>query len=112
MKDVEELLKKIIAQSGDKDASYLYGVEYSSETEPGFKALVRFTKEGVSPVIVAAGTKRRLKNELERYLAGDDVKDINIRYHLGQIDLERQAIRFHENLINDYEDTHTKLPTE
>lgn len=113
MKDVEQLLRKIIEQSGDNDAQFLYGVEFSSETDdPGWKALVRFTKDGVSPVIVAAPNKAKLKKELQRYLDGDDVKDINIRYHQGQIDLELQAVRFHQNLIKEYESPSGELPSE
>ena len=112
MKRIEALLKKIRKQAKDKDATYLYGVEYSSNTKPGYKAMVRFTKHGVPPVIFAADTEDKLEDSILEYLGGEDVKDINIRYHQEQIELERQAIRFHENLIKDYANPHTELPTE
>lgn len=112
MKDVEDLLNQIIEQSGDTDAQWLWGMECSSETEPGWKATVKFTKAGVGPVVMAARTKRGLKKELQRYLDGEEVKDINIRYCQAQIELEQQAIRFYENLINDYESPPSELPTE
>lgn len=104
MKDVEELLKKIVKKSKDKNAIYLYGVEYSSNTAPGFKAMVRFSKDNVPSFAVAAKTKRQLKKEIQAYIDGDDVKNVNIRYHLAQIDLEEQAIRFHKNAIKDLEE--------
>lgn len=110
MKDVEELLRKIIKQANDEDASYICGVEYSNDTDPDYKALVRFTKEGVSPVMVAAKTKRQLKKELNNYLNGDTTKDVNIRFHEAQIELEQKSIRFHRDCIHDYEHPPTELP--
>lgn len=110
MKDIEVLLKEIIRQAKDKDAQYLYGVEYSSETDPGYKALVRFTKS--APVIFAASSKRGLKKSIKEFINGAEKKDVNIRYHLEQIELEKKSIRFHENLIHDYENPSGELPTE
>lgn len=103
MKDVEKLLKEIIKRSKDKDAIYIYGVEYSSTSDPGFKALVRFTKEGVAPAVFAANSKQNLKKMIKKYLDGGNPKDVNILYHRGQISIEESAIRFHELLIEEYE---------
>lgn len=113
MKDIRELLQQIIDQSKDEEATFLYGFEDSSDSDPSWKAVVSFSRKDVSPVIVAAKTKRRLKLELKRYLDGEDVKDIIIRYHQAQIELEQKAIRFHEGLIRDrLEGTPSELPTE
>lgn len=102
MKDIEELLKAIIKKVKDKDASYIYGVEYSSTTKPGFKALVRFSKRDVQPVMFAASTKRSLKKSISNYLSGDQIKHVTLMYHEAQIELEEGAIRYHENRIEEF----------
>lgn len=120
MKDVEELINKIIKKSNDKEATYLYGVEYSHNTDPAFRCVIRFTKDGVPPVIVGTTSKKELKKTLQSVLKGSEVKDVNMRYHEAQIELQKQAMRFHEKMLRDYrskefvnefedEDTHTEL---
>ncbi len=102
MKDIEELIKKIIKKAKDKDATYLYGVEYSNNTDPAFRCAIRFTKEGVTPVVIGTTSKRDLKKTLLSCLEGESARDINIRYHEAQIEVGEQGIRFHKNMIEDY----------
>lgn len=113
MQKVEQLVKKIIKKSKDKEARYFYGYEYSSDSGPNYKAVVQFSRTGVPPLLCGARTEVGLRKELQRYVDGEDVKDIAIQYCLAQIHAEEQAIKFHENLIKDYEnmneDTHTEL---
>lgn len=111
MKDVEDLLKQVLKKAKDKDGKYLWGIEYSSDAKPGFKALVRFSKDGVQPIMFAGNTKRQLKKQLQDYLDGKEIKPVTVLFHEAQIELERSAIRFHERRIEDYENgTYSELP--
>lgn len=101
MKDIQELLEQVKKKAKDKDAGYMYGVEYSSHTKPGFKAVVRFSKN-IQPVVFAASSRAQLKRAIQQYLDGAETKDVNIRYFEEQIDLEKKAIRFFEDQIADY----------
>lgn len=114
MKDIAALLQKIIDKAEDKDATYLYGVEYASDIEkPGFQCLVRFTKEGVPPVLMAAKSRQGLKKQLERYLETEEAnKDVNVRYHEAKIEQEKLAITHHLRMIREYENPSGELPTE
>lgn len=103
MKDIEDLIKKIIKKSKDKDATYLYGVEYSNNYDPAYRCVIRFTKEGVTPVVIGTTSKRELKKTLKSVLDGGEVKDIIIRYHEAQIQNISSGIRFHRKAIEDYE---------
>lgn len=110
MKDVEALLLKIIEKAQDKEAKYLYGIEYSSDSKPGYKALVRFSKGDVKPIMFAGNTKRELKKGITDYLEGKEIKPVTIMFHEAQIELEKAAIRFHERRISDYENgTYSEL---
>lgn len=100
---IEKLIKQIIKKSKDKEARYFYGVEYSSDSGPNFKAVIQFSRTGVPPLLCGARTEVGLRKELQRYIDGDDVKDIAIQYCLAQIHAEEQAIKFHQDLIRDYE---------
>lgn len=103
MKDVEDLIKKIIKKSKDKDATYLYGVEYANNYDPAYRCVIRFTKEGVTPVVIGTTSKRELKKTLKSVLDGEEVKDVIIRYHEAQIQNISSGIRFHRKAIEDYE---------
>lgn len=107
MKDIEDLLKEIGVKAEDNEIKYLYGVEYSSDSNTGWKALVRFSKDGVAPVVFSETSKSNLKAALKRYISGDELKDVITMYHLGQIELEKEAIRFHEAAIKEHENPST-----
>lgn len=109
MTDVEQLIKKVTKKMKDKQAKYLYGYEFSSDSTPSYKAMIRFSKDGVPAVVFAAKTKRELKKQITEYLMGAEAKDINIRYHEAQIELEQEAIRFHQKAMEEYESTYSKL---
>lgn len=103
MKDVENLIKKIIKKSKDKEANYLYGVEYANDSDPAFRCVIRFSKEGVTPVVIGTTSKRELKKTLQSILDGAEVKDVVVMYHEAQINNIGSAIRFHRKAIEDYE---------
>lgn len=112
MNDVEDLCKKILKASKDKEGKYFYGVEYSSDLpKPEWKAYVGFSKEGVKPVIITAPTKASLKKQLNDYLANPS-KDILVRYFEGQVEIHEQATRFFKQQIEEYENIRREQPTE
>lgn len=103
MQEVEKLLKELIKKIKDKDATYMFGVEYSSDTVPNYKAMIKFTKQGVQPFLAGATSEIKLIEEIKGALNDESFKDIAIRYCEGQIYIEEQAIKFHKDLISDYE---------
>lgn len=109
MKEVERLLKQIIKKSGDKEAKYFYGVEHSQDAGPDYRARIVPSKAGVEPLLAGANTEEGLVGQLKAYLNGTDIKDIVIQYCEGQIELANKSIKFHEGLIRDYENLHSKV---
>lgn len=111
MGEVEKLLKKIIKKTGDDQAKYMFGVEYSSDTDPDYKAMIKFSKDGVPPFLAGAGSEVELIERLKDYIKNGDIKKVAVMYCEAQILLEKKAIEFHESLIEQYENPSTELRT-
>lgn len=109
MKDIEELCKKIVKFSKDKESVYFYGVEYHSDHEPTYKAYVGFTKKGVNPVIASATSKRALKKILQNYLDNEGQVDHICQFYKAEIETTQRLIRTYEDMIKDHESTHSEL---
>lgn len=103
MKEIEKILKKIKKQMKDKDAHYLYGVEYSDDSKPRYQAVIRFSK-AIAPLVAAGKSEKEVKESLESFLKGEEAKDVNIRYHEGFIDNLKSAVIFHEKMIDEYKE--------
>lgn len=104
MKTAIKLLKKVIKKSGDENAQWLCGAEFSSEAKPRYQAVIRFTKEGVIPVTIIGKTEEELCDEIKKYLINPESgKDITVRFLEGKIEQSKEVIRFYENLIKDHE---------
>lgn len=108
MKEVEELLKEIIRLSKDKQAQYWYGVEFSGHTKPDYRARILFSKR-VESALFAATSLPKLKEKIRLFIDNGNVKDSVITYAATQIKALKDEIRFHENLVKEYdgEDPHS-----
>lgn len=104
MKEVERLLKQIRKRLRDPQATIFYGVEYSSDTKrPDWRARVVPSKNGVTPFLAGASSKQELIKQLNQFIKQKSIKDIAIQYCESQIELGKQSIKFHEDLIKEYE---------
>lgn len=102
MKQIKKLLNEIIKKSKDKDAVFTYGYEFSSDSGYNYRAMIRFSKSAVEPLLAGADTLKGLEKALKGYLNGDSIKNIAIMYCEAQIEVEKKAIKFHLDLIDDY----------
>lgn len=101
MKEIEQLLKKIKKISKDKQAQYWWGVEFSDHAKPDYKARLLYSKR-LESVIFAADSPEKLCQKLQQFIDSGNVKDAVVAYLEAQIQLEKSAIRTHENLIKEY----------
>lgn len=108
MKEVEKLLKEIIRLSKDKQAQYWYGVEFCGHGKPDYRARILFSKR-IESCLFASTSLPKLKEKIELYIENGNVKDSVVSYAEVQIEALKDGIRFHENLIKDYdsENKHT-----
>lgn len=101
MKQIEKLLKQIVKISKDKQAQYWWGVEFSNHTVPDYKARLLYSKR-LESVIFAADSPEKLCKKLEQFIETGNVKDAVIAYFEAQIELEKEAIKTHLRLIDEY----------
>jgi len=100
MNDVKKLCEKIIKQSGDNDAYYHYGVEYSSDQKhPIYKAYIGWSREGVQPLSFSEPGKKLLVDQMEIYLASPKGKHVSIMYHRSMAAAMARAMQFHMDTI-------------
>ena len=102
MQKIKKLLDKVLKESGDEHAVYLYGVEHHSDLHPTYQALIRFSKS--NPLVFSAQSEKKLISQIEDYIKGGEEKDINIRYFREKIEQSLSEIRFYEKQIKDYEE--------
>lgn len=109
MPEVERLLKQIIKDFNDKDAQFMYGYENISTGKPDYKALIKFSKDGVKPLVFGANKEKDLIKQIKDFIESDEPKDINISYHKAQIEIQEAILNHHRKMVADYEDAHSQL---
>lgn len=102
MKEIEKLLKQIIKTSKDKQAQYWYGVEFCGHNKPDYRARILFSKR-MESALFAATSLPSLKKKIELFIENGNVKDSVVQYAEEQIKQLGEEIRFHQNLIKDYD---------
>lgn len=103
MNDIEKLLKKAKKKLGDKQAVYYYGVEYSSDSKPDFRARIIPTKKGVQAVVMAGDSWTDLEKKIEEYIKGSSPISLAKDYLNHEISVHEQAISFNRKMLRDYE---------
>lgn len=102
MKEIEQLLKQIIKTSKDKQAQYWYGVEFCGHNKPDYRARILFSKR-MESALFAATTLPKLKEKIKIFIDSGNVKSSVVQYAEEQIKQLYDEIKFHENLIKDYD---------
>lgn len=103
MKEIEKLVKKAIKKIGDKDARYSFGVEYTHDAQPNYLVRIQPTKEGCQPLVIGGVDENDLKEQLNDFLKNGDPDPLAVQYCMHQIKQFEQAIKFHEKIIQEYE---------
>lgn len=103
MDDIEKLLKQAKKKLKDKQATYYYGVEYSSDSKPDFRARILPTKKGVQTVIVAGDSWEELKNKIQKFINGVDANTLAQDFLLHEISVLEQGISVNKQLLEEYE---------
>lgn len=103
MKEVEKLLKKAKKLIGDPDAKYFWGVEYSYDSKPDYRARLHVTKEGCQPLVVGGKSEQELIDQLKDFLKKKDHDSLAVQFLKHEVDVHVQAIHYNEKLIEKYQ---------
>lgn len=100
-KKIDRLLKKLVKDSGDKQAKYWYGVEFSDHTKPDYRARVLFSKR-IDGALFASDNVEDLAKRIKDYIKKRSTIDANIAYFEAQILLDEASIETHKLAIEEY----------